>query len=99
MNGVPTRLRKEEYVSGMVPRSRGRGRGRSILAAMKDAPIIQVDTRREEYAPNTERRSILAAVKDVPTMLLREGFAGDMEQNTCKLARHPIPLSLILSST
>ena len=69
MKDVPIRHRKEEFVLGMVPRSRH--------AAMKDVPVLP---RKEEFVSGTVHHGQkgIAVMKDVPTKLLREEYAYDM---------------------
>ena len=55
MKDVPIKQRREEYVSGMVPRSK--------CANMKDVPIKQ---RREEFVSGMEER-LIAAMRGAPT--------------------------------
>ena len=70
---VPTRLSREEYVSGMVPRSR------SSSAAMKGVPI---NLRKEEYVSGmvlSAHLLKLVVMKGVPSMFREEEYVGATE--------------------
>ena len=73
MKGVPTKSRKEEYVSGMVPRLR------SSSAAMKGVPI---NLRKEEYVSGmvlSVHPLKLVVMKGVPSMFREEEYVGATE--------------------
>ena len=73
MKGVPTKSRKEEYVSGMVPRSR------SSSAAMKGVPAMLF---KEEYAVGmvlSVHPLKLVVMKGVPSMFREEEYVGATE--------------------
>ena len=77
MRDVPVLLRREEYVSNMVPRGR--------LVAIK---VVPTKHRREESVIDMEQGKN-AATKDVPTLQSREGYASDTVRRRCnsKLSR------------
>ena len=65
MKDVPTKLREEEYVLGMVQKSKEKS------CAPKDA---QTMPREEGSVGDMEQRNICAVIKDVQTKPRRKGY-------------------------